>query len=326
MATLTVNANLDIDIRTLDFSSLYHGASYSATPRAFVVDYGNGLFDAFAGSGFTYNANQQLTGGIVTGYAALLLGIPLLVMDRLHIAARSIGAVAQTASLADDHALVRSALAGIDILKGGKLNDYLEGFNGNDTLIGNAGNDHLAGDAGSDTLNGGLGNDQLFGGLGNDKLLGGLGNDTLKGDAGNDTLNGDAGADTLVGGTGSDVLAGGAGIDSEWGGPGNDFFVFNAPRNPANRDYIRDFANALGNNDTILLENAVLPIPGKIGHLNPDYFFAGAAAHDADDRIIYNKANGFLSFDSNGDAAGGVTLLAVLTNKPTLTPADFMVI
>jgi hypothetical protein len=52
----------------------------------------------------------------------------------------------------------------------------------------------------------------------------------------------------------------------------------------------------------------------------------GAAAHDADDRIVYNKVSGALMHDSNGLAAGGVTLLAVLTNKPTLTAADFVVI
>ena len=308
MATVTVNANLALDIRSLEFSSLYHGVSYSTKPDSFVVNYGNGLFDAFAGSRLTYNANHQLTGGIVTGYLALLLGIPLLAMGGLHIPATSIGAAAKTASLADDHAVIISALAGNDLLNGGKLNDYLEGFNGNDRLIGNGGADKLFGDRGADVL---------FGGAGNDYQRGGDDNDTLKGDDGADKLFGDKGADVLIGGKG---------IDHEWGGAGNDFFVFNAPRNVANRDYIHDFANISGNDDTIRLENAVIPIPGKMGPINPDYFFAGTAAHDADDHIIYDEAKGNLFFDSNGDLAGGVTLLAVLTNKPTLTAADFVVI
>jgi serralysin len=60
--------------------------------------------------------------------------------------------------------------------------------------------------------------------------------------------------------------------------------------------------------------------------LTANRFFAGAAAHDADDRIIYNQANGALTYDSNGNAARGSTLLAVIANKPTLTFVDFVVI
>src|SRR5262245_961074 len=101
MATLAVNASLSLDTRALDFSSIYDGASYTTKPTAFVVDYGNGLFDAFQGSGLTYAANHELTGGFVTGYVGLLLGIPLLAMAHVHIAATSIGKVAKTASLAD---------------------------------------------------------------------------------------------------------------------------------------------------------------------------------------------------------------------------------
>ena len=308
MATVIVNANLKLDIRTLEFSSLYHGVAYSTKPDAFVVDYGNGLFDAFAGSRLTYNANHQLTGGVVTGYAALLLGIPLLAMTGLHIPATSIGAAARTASLADDHAVISSALAGNDVVTGGKLNDYLEGFNGNDRLIGNGGADKLVGDNGGDLLSGGAGNDYQRGG------------------DGNDALRGDDGADKLIGDNGADVLTGGMGLDHEWGGAGNDFFVFNAPRTLANRDYIHDFHNVSGNDDTIRLENAVIPMPGKVGPINPNYFFAGTAAHDANDHVIYDQAKGNLLFDTNGDLAGGVTLLAVLVNKPTLTAADFVVI
>ena len=50
------------------------------------------------------------------------------------------------------------------------------------------------------------------------------------------------------------------------------------------------------------------------------------SAHDADDHIIYNKATGALSYDSNGNLAGGVTQLATLTNKPMLQANDFLVI
>jgi Ca2+-binding RTX toxin-like protein len=55
-------------------------------------------------------------------------------------------------------------------------------------------------------------------------------------------------------------------------------------------------------------------------------FFVGAAARDGDDRIVYNQASGASYVDSNGNAAGGATLIAILTSKPVLAAADFVVI
>ena len=63
-----------------------------------------------------------------------------------------------------------------------------------------------------------------------------------------------------------------------------------------------------------------------MGALKADAFHAGSAAADASDHVIYNKATGVLSYDSNGNAAGGVVQLALLTKKPTLTASDFAVI
>jgi hypothetical protein len=41
--------------------------------------------------------------------------------------------------------------------------------------------------------------------------------------------------------------------------------------------------------------------------------------------IVYNHTNGHLYYDSNGAAAGGLHLFAILTNHPALTAADFIV-
>jgi serralysin len=131
----------------------------------------------------------------------------------------------------------------------------------------------------------------------------------------------------LRGNAGSDVLLGGVAVDTLTGGVGNDFFVFNAPLSPANRDTITDFASASGNNDTIRLENAVMSKLGAGVHaLSAAFFRNGTAAHDANDYVIYNHASGALSYDANGNLGGGVTLLAILVNKPVLTAADFAVI
>jgi hypothetical protein len=69
-----------------------------------------------------------------------------------------------------------------------------------------------------------------------------------------------------------------------------------------------------------------MPALGATGALGAARFFAGAAAHDIDDRIIYNQTTGNVFFDSNGNAAGGATLLATLLNKPVLTSGDFVVV
>jgi serralysin len=181
--------------------------------------------------------------------------------------------------------------------------------------IGNNLNNVISGSGTANALNGGIGNDTLIGGAGIDTLIGGVGNDTLIGGIGNDILIGGAGIDTLIGGIGIDTLTGGA---------NNDFFVFNAPLSAANRDNVTDFSAPL---DTFRLENAVMTKLGAAGALNVNAFFAGAAASDASDRIIYNQVTGALIYDSNGNAAGGAIQIATLTTlKPVLTAADFVVI
>jgi Ca2+-binding RTX toxin-like protein len=214
--------------------------------------------------------------------------------------------------------------AGVANGTGNNLANVIVGNTNANVLSGGLGNDNLNGGLGNDSLNGGDGNDVLAGSDGNDSLIGGLGNDSLNGDLGNDSLDGGVGNDALKGSNGNDTLTGGVGIDTLTGGANSDFFVLNAPLNVANRDVFTDFSHAL---DTIHLENAVMPGLGAPGPLNANLFFAGAAAHDANDRIVYNKVSGALMYDSNGNAAGGVTLLAILANKPVDVAAnDFVVI
>ena len=63
--------------------------------------------------------------------------------------------------------------------------------------------------------------------------------------------------------------------------------------------------------DTIQLENLIFKALGTTtGTLSANKFFKGAAAHDADDRIIYNSATGALIYDANGNVAGGVVQFA----------------
>ena len=180
--------------------------------------------------------------------------------------------------------------------------------------------------AGNDLFTGANGNDFVFAAGGGDTLYGKGGADTLLGEIGNDLLVGGADNDILVGGPGNDRIYGGASVDILVGSPGNDIFVFHALVLVANRDTITDFGQVLGNNDSIYLENAVMPALGPAGPLDPTAFFAGTAAHDASDRIVYNKPTGALFYDADGNLAGTAVLLAIISNKPTLTAADFVVI
>jgi Ca2+-binding RTX toxin-like protein len=252
-----------------------------------------------------------------------------------------------------DDSDVMSGGAGADLLLGGAGHDGLDGGAGADNMAGEAGDDTYVVDvvndvvsellasgndlvvssisfslANSATVAGALERLTLTGtaainGTGNalaNALVGNLSANVLDAGLGNDTLNGGAGFDRLLGGLGNDTLIGGA---------GNNVFVFNtAPSTTTNRDIVTDFTNTAGNNDTFHLENAIFTkLGGGAAHaLNPAFFRTGPAALDGNDYLVYNKATGILFYDSNGSGAGGAVQLAVLTSKPTLAAADFLVI
>ena len=60
--------------------------------------------------------------------------------------------------------------------------------------------------------------------------------------------------------------------------------------------------------------------------MKADAFFLGKEAHDANDRILYDKAKGALWYDADGSGAHAAVKIAVLSNKPALTLSDFYVI
>jgi Ca2+-binding RTX toxin-like protein len=254
--------------------------------------------------------------------------------------------------------------ADVDTLKGDAGNDTLNGGAGADKMDGGAGDDSFIADnaadvivdtaggidrivasfnfsladaahvqgsveklalAGTGNING-TGNalaNTLTGNAGNNTLKAGAASDTVTGAAGNDSLFGEAGNDVLSGGLGADKLYGGLGKDTMTGGAQADQFVFDtAPNTAANRDVVTDFVHG---QDKFLLENAVFAKVGAPGVLKAGAFHAGTAAHDADDRIVYNKATGVLSYDADGNGTLPAVQFALLTNKPVLTATDFAV-
>jgi Ca2+-binding RTX toxin-like protein len=169
---------------------------------------------------------------------------------------------------------------------------------------------------GNDTYNGASGHiiGKVLGGDGADTIIGGSDNDRFEGGIGNDTLIGNLGVDTLDGGAGNDVIRGGKGRDILTGGADKDFFVFDTALSATtNVDLITDFSHV---DDTIRLSKAIFKA-------------LGAAAHDADDHIIYNPANGRLYYDDDGNGAHAQVLFATLgtTTHPTnVAYNDFVVI
>jgi serralysin len=240
---------------------------------------------------------------------------------------------------------------GIEDLHGSAFNDFLIGDGGINGLDGGAGNDFLNGGVGADGMEGGAGNDTFVVDNAGDETVenGGAGVDLVQssitwtlganlenlsltgagvingtGNSAANVITGNNKVNILSGGAGNDTLNGGAGKDQLTGGSGNDKFVFNVAATAANVDRVHDFTH---NKDTIQLDNAVFTkLGGNALNLAASKFWAGANAHDANDRIIYNAANGQLFYDANGSGAGQKFLIATLDAHLTLTASDFQVI
>lgn len=154
-----------------------------------------------------------------------------------------------------------------------------------------------------------------------ENAMGGSGSDVLTGNAVANNLTGQAGNDRLIGAGGNDNLYGGAGNDTLAGGAGADRFFFNAAvSSTTNHDSIIDYNAA---EDTIYLARGVFAKLAA-GVLGAGNFWIGAGAHDANDFIVYDKAHGFLFYDANGNAAGGISLIAAVAANTTMTAADIV--
>ncbi|MBS7451181.1 hypothetical protein KHP60_02330 [Microvirga sp. 3-52] len=147
------------------------------------------------------------------------------------------------------------------------------------------------------------------------------------------TLFGTTGRDTLAGENGSDRFYGGLGNDTLTGALGQDVFVFDAKlakTNTANKRYnldrITDFSVT---DDTIHLKKSVFKGITKKGVLSKGAFYAStkSAAHDVDDRIVYNKNTGALLYDQDGSGHRYQAIqIATLSTKLGLKNTDFFVI
>lgn len=124
------------------------------------------------------------------------------------------------------------------------------------------------------------------------------GNDVISAKGGNITLNGYGGNDQLRGGKGNDVFEFSTALDAQ-----------------NNVDRIIGFKKA--GTDRILLDSEIFT-----GYRGAEDFVIGAAALDAEDRIIFNKSTGALLYDADGNGAGAAVQFATLVGKVNLTAED----
>lgn len=135
-----------------------------------------------------------------------------------------------------------------------------------------------------------------------------------------------SGADVLIGSAAADILKGGLGADTVTGLGGADLFFFNTALGGGNIDTIVDFNVA---EDRIRLDNNIFSELSDNGGLAPllaGAFNTGAAASQADDRIIYDSATGALRYDQDGSGILVGVQFATLTTGLALTAANFDVV
>jgi len=133
------------------------------------------------------------------------------------------------------------------------------------------------------------GNVLIDGNAADNRIAGSAGRDSIFGRNCNDRLNGGAADDTLYGGDGDDVLKGGTGRD--------------------NLSRIRLSSEIF----------TVIPL-----FLPVDWFTHGNHADRPFSQIIYNRAEGKLSYDDDGTGPHHKTLFAVLDNHAALHASDFL--
>jgi Ca2+-binding RTX toxin-like protein len=163
-----------------------------------------------------------------------------------------------------------------------------------------------------------------------DRFGGGNLGTEFEGRGGNDTIFARGGDDILNGGTGRDILSGGKGADA---------FVFDTRLGSSNVDRITDFSSKQG--DKIALDNAAFkglkPVfedfretridldVDKVGGLAAEAFRLGKVAQDADDRVIYDRSTGTLSFDRDGIGGAKAVKFAQLKAGAKLSFDDFLI-
>jgi hypothetical protein len=141
-------------------------------------------------------------------------------------------------------------------------------------------------------------------------------------------LYGWGGKDRIFGVDGHDVLGGGLGKDTLAGGNGQDYFFLDSAK-AKNADMILDFGFGNTRDKIVLLQSEFTGL--ALGSLSADQFVIGAAAADADDRILLDGHK--LRYDADGSGIGKAVMIAkvfyaevVPVGITQLTADDFLIV
>ena len=308
---------------------------------------GYGAADTLRGEG----GNDYLDGGTAADTMIGGLGNDIYIVDNLHdVIVESGGEGADTVRTSVSYALAPFGGPDVEVFETTDPTgtDALE-------LIGNSSSQRIVGNNGANYIHGGGGNDELIGRDGNDTYRLPDSNDVIveAGGEGIDTvtvlgtyvltpgadvevvtaddyylsfvdITGNDNGNSLVGSGGDDVLNGRGGRDDLFGNDGDDSFLFDTPLDAAtNVDRILDFSVA---DDTILLDQTIFSSSLGLGNISAGELVIGAAAQDANDRIIYNSGTGALFYDNDGVGGNAQVQFASLSTGLALTNLDFLVV
>ncbi len=94
---------------------------------------------------------------------------------------------------------------------------------------------------------------------------------------------------------------------------------------PPDRIWIRSPTSPSSTTISISLDPSS-PKAGAKGGLKADAFWTGSAAHDANDRIIYNDDTGYLYYDRDGTGGAQQQAIAKLSKHLEITHKDFFIV
>jgi serralysin len=134
---------------------------------------------------------------------------------------------------------------------------------------------------------------------------------------------GGSGNDLLVGNNSANTLIGGNGIDTLYGKGGKDAFRFTVKPSSKNYDKIYDYKKE----DVIeLFKGAFSKLKTNKGTLKSNEFWKGSAAHDRDDRIIFDAKKSVVYYDQDGTGKSKAVKIFEVKNKFMFTAGEFFVV
>ncbi|WP_408587785.1 hypothetical protein [Novosphingobium sp.] len=279
---------------------------------------GKGGADRMAGGGGHDIFIVDNAGDTVSGTGTVRASVSFAVSGQLDLVLTGSDAIDGTGSEQENRLIGNGAA---NVLTGLGGNDMLDGGGGADTLKGGQGDDiYIAANAGMTLVeDAGAGRDTVLAAASVtlaanfENLVGnGVGAIALSGNESDNIIFGNSGGNAIHGGGGADLLWGVGGADSLTGGAGADRFVISTD-DPT--DTIADFVSGT---DKIVVINDVVA-----GTLLAGGFVVGTSARDADDIAIYDKANGKLYVDADGNGPEAKVLLASFTPGTALAASDF---